>query len=336
MLRNGVIFLIVIGIFFGSILFVGIYNEWQEAQIEKERLDRESHERIEKEKIKVEREKVEAEREKVEAERERVEAERLEAQKVEAERLESLKTPEQREAERLEADRLKMDNLEAERLEAERINQERIDRNNQERKENLESNVNNVLPQEQSTRTSLTCEDYSKTLNELTYTVYKFDIPCLKALHGTYDDFNDFYDGMEKLETATTKAGITVDDFNSQAWNTISSIETECSADSNLQERVTNVKEGFHIIGMCFNNVYEKYGWFPLMELTSRNTVSSGHTGNFCVLFCDSYGYEPQWAKSMGVYQAASKCTTIMNNWESADSDDLSWCTELAGYLVTG
>ena len=53
-----------------------------------------------------------------------------------------------------------------------------------------------------------------------------------------------------------------------------------------------------------------------------------------CVLFCDSYGYEPQWAKSMGVYQAASKCTIILNDWENSNPDDQSWCTELAGYLV--
>ena len=332
MLRNGILVLIVLGIFFGAVLFVGMYDQWQEAQIEKEKLDRESHERIEKEKIKAERERVEAERERVEAERERVEAETLEAEKIEAERLESLKTPEQKEAERLETEKLKMENLEAERLEVDRLNQERIDRNNQERKENLKLNTDNV----KSTQTSPTCKDYQTTINEIGYMVYKFDIPCLTALHGTPADFDKFYNEMENLETVMTDAGITVQDINNQVWNTFASVELECREDSKLQEISTNFKEGFLTIEMCFNDVYEKYGWFPLMELTSRGGNSSEHNNNSCVLFCDSYGYEPYWAKSMGVYQAASKCTTILNNWESSDLDDQSWCTELAGYLVTG
>ena len=170
MLRNGILVLIVLGIFFGAVLLIGMYDQWQEAQIEKEKLDRESHERIEKEKIK-------AGRERVEAERERVEAETLEAEKIEAERLESLKTPEQKEAERLEADRL---------------NQERIDRNNQEKKENLKLNTDNV----KSTQTSPTCKDYQTTLNEISYMIFELDSLCLKAFYGTYDDFDNFYGVM--------------------------------------------------------------------------------------------------------------------------------------------
>ena len=334
MLRNGILVLIVLGIFFGAVLFVGMYDQWQEAQIEKEKLDRESHERIEKEKIKAERERVEAERERVEAERERVEAETLEAEKIEAERLESLKTPEQKEAERLETEKLKMENLEAERLEADRLNQERIDRNNQERKENLKLNTDNV----KSTQTSPTCKDYQTTLNEISYMIFELDSLCLKAFYGTYDDFDNFYGVMEDLETALAKNGLTVHDVNNQLHNTFASVEMECMQDEDLQIYSTNVKDSLPLARMCYNDVYDKYGWFPFMELTLRSGGYSGQTTNTgqCVLFCDSYGYEPQWAKSMGVYQAASKCTTILNNWESSDLDDQSWCTELAGYLVTG
>ena len=318
-MRNGIVVLIVIGIFFGSILFIGTHDKWQEAQIEKERLDRQSREKIELEKIK-------AERERIEAEKERVEAERLEAQKSEVERLESLKTPEQKEAELLEA---------------ERINQERIDRSNQERKENLKSNTSNVenaiIEQSaESTQMSLTCEDYQTTLNQISHMIFKLDKLCLKAFYGTYDDFDNFYDVMESLETGIAEKGVTVHDINNQLHNTFASVEMECMQDEDLQIYSTNVKDSLPLARMCYNDVYKKYGWFPLMELTSKNGIYSGQTTNTgqCELFCDSYGYEPYWAKSIGVYQAASKCTTILNNWESSDLDDQSWCTELAGYLV--
>lgn len=52
-----------------------------------------------------------------------------------------------------------------------------------------------------------------------------------------------------------------------------------------------------------------------------------------CSLFCDSTGYEPQWAKSMGTWQAQSKCMTLVDleNLGTADDD---WCTEFGGYLM--
>ena len=105
MLRDRIVILIVIGIFFGSMIFIGQYSTWQESQVEKERLDRESRERIELEKIKA-------------------------AEKLETERLESLKTPEQREAERLEAERLNQQRQE--QLESERLNQQRQEQIQQE------------------------------------------------------------------------------------------------------------------------------------------------------------------------------------------------------------
>ncbi len=60
----------------------------------------------------------------------------------------------------------------------------------------------------------------------------------------------------------------------------------------------------------------------------------SSDSNSQCHIFCDIYGYEPQWAKSMDVYQAAGVCMSIFNNSEQASDDDLSWCYELAGYLV--
>ena len=318
--------LIVIGIFFGSMIFLSQYNMWQEEQIEKERLDRKSQEKIELEKIK--------------AERERIEVDKLKEERLEAERLESLKTPEQKEIEELES--LKTpEQKEADLLEVERINQERIDRNNQERKENLKSNTANVenaiIEQSaESAQMSLTCEDYQTTLEQTSLLFFKVDKLCLKAFYGTHDDFDNFYDVMENIETAMTDEGITIHDVNDQLYSTLASVEIECIQDEDLQIYSANVKESIPLVRMCYNDVFKKYGWFPLMELASKKGTYSGQITNTsqCVLFCDSYGYEPQWAKSIGVYQAASKCTTILNNWENSDPDDQSWCTELAGYLV--
>ena len=336
MLRNGILVLIVLGIFFGAVLFVGMYDQWQEAQIEKEKLDRESHERIEKEKIKAERERVEAERERVEAERERVEAETLEAQKVEAERLESLKTPEQKEAERLETEKLKMENLEAERLEAERLNQERIDRNNQDRRDGLETNNFNT-PKLNQEKTK-TCNDFKEALNQIYQSVGRYNQICESVQYGSYDDFILFSKEMQLTEDAAYSLDSTPKKINEQIWKIIDTAKSECPQ---LRTEANDRQLQFSLMGLCFESVYEEFGEFPAMwfgmspdyfEYNPEYTTNNDQ----CELFCDSYGYEPQWAKSMGVYQAASKCTTILNNWENSDPDDQSWCTELAGYLVTG
>ena len=312
MLRNGIIVLIVIGIFFGSALLVNIYDQWQESQIEKERLDRESREKIELEKIK-------AERERVEAERERVEAEKLEAQKLEAERLESLKTPEQREAERLEA---------------ERLNQERIDRNNQERKERLETNKSNTPKLNQ--QDTISCDSYEEALNALYLFSGKLNQMCESIQYGSSSDFLLFSKEMQRIENAVYGEKDSPEGINERSWKLIDTVKSECPQ---LKTKSNDAQLQFGLMGLCFEIVYEEFGEFPAMGLGMSpdyfeyNPVYTANNDQ-CVLFCDSYGYEPQWAKSMGVYQAASKCTIILNDWENSDPDDQSWCTELAGYLV--
>ena len=63
-------------------------------------------------------------------------------------------------------------------------------------------------------------------------------------------------------------------------------------------------------------------------KLTGSGSINKAEPS--CVLFCDSDGYEPKWAKSMGEMQA------IMNCWDvgSLDSDDLGWCLEFSGYMM--
>ncbi len=51
-----------------------------------------------------------------------------------------------------------------------------------------------------------------------------------------------------------------------------------------------------------------------------------------CSLFCDSNNYEPVWAKSMGKYQATSKCQSIVI--ENFQSKDGKWCIELLGKIL--
>lgn len=52
-----------------------------------------------------------------------------------------------------------------------------------------------------------------------------------------------------------------------------------------------------------------------------------------CVLFCDSTGYEPQWAKNMGKWQAHSKCMTLIGV-EDPGTRDFNWCDEYFGYML--
>ena len=48
------------------------------------------------------------------------------------------------------------------------------------------------------------------------------------------------------------------------------------------------------------------------------------------VLFCDSTGYEPGWAKSIGEQQTLNKCMAI----DDYDSRDWDWCLEFGGYVM--
>ena len=54
---------------------------------------------------------------------------------------------------------------------------------------------------------------------------------------------------------------------------------------------------------------------------------------NTCYLFCDSTGYEPQWAKSANSDAAVRACTNVIpfNN-----SNDSLWCDEFFEYYLLG
>jgi hypothetical protein len=51
---------------------------------------------------------------------------------------------------------------------------------------------------------------------------------------------------------------------------------------------------------------------------------------SFAVDFRDSNGYTPNWAKSLGPYQALNKCSTIINEI----TKDGNWCFEWTAYVV--
>ncbi len=55
-------------------------------------------------------------------------------------------------------------------------------------------------------------------------------------------------------------------------------------------------------------------------------------TASQCALFCDSDGYEPEWAKSMGEEQAKNKCINLVV--ADYSSRDAKWCVEYAGYQL--
>ena len=259
-----------IGIFFGAVLFVGIYDEGQETQIEKERLDREGQEKIEMDKIK--------------AERERIETEELEEQRSEAERLGNLKTPEQ----------------------------------------NLQKTA--------------ACDDFKEGLTQMYEIASRYNQVCESVQYGSYGDFLIFSEEMHLFENTLHHIGTTPKKANEQTWKIIDTAKNECPQ---LKAKANDVQLQFSLMGLCFESVYEMFGEFPAMwfgmspDYFEHNPAHTAN-GDQCVLFCDSYGHEPQWAKSMGVYKAASKCTTILNDWESSDPDDQSWCTEFAEYLITG
>lgn len=69
---------------------------------------------------------------------------------------------------------------------------------------------------------------------------------------------------------------------------------------------------------------------YKIIKNVYDDTLATGHAS--CVLFCDSSGYEPQWAKSMGENQAISKCTTLVAN--EYGTPDSNWCIEFSGYVL--
>ena len=66
---------------------------------------------------------------------------------------------------------------------------------------------------------------------------------------------------------------------------------------------------------------------------TDTSVADTPRVHSSCALFCDSTGYEPQWAKTMGEWQASSKCMSIMD-FENYGTRDYDWCTELNGYML--
>ena len=308
-MRDRTVVLIVIGIIFGSLIFGGQYTTWQEEQIENKRLDMRSQERIELEKIK--------------AERERIEVDKLKEERLEAERLESLKTPEQKEADLLEA---------------ESINQERIDRNNQEREENLKSNTSNVensiIEQSlESTQMSLTCEVTSEELLKVTnVTTLMYDM-CHEALLGDFDNFYQFSKRMSIIQDASVSKGNTVKLVNAEMWSFLN--KGESCTEVEITVEYNKALNGMNNMVHCFENLEENFGWFPMNDFGEYVSTEYLIEKDTCNIFCDINDYEPQWAKNMGPYQAASRCTTIMNNWENSDEWDVQWCTELSGFLLS-
>lgn len=70
------------------------------------------------------------------------------------------------------------------------------------------------------------------------------------------------------------------------------------------------------------------------MDVTEKVTefLYETDTNIDCVLFCDSAGYEPNWAKSMGEHQAQSKCLNVIVG--EFGTSDYNWCNEFNGYLL--
>ena len=235
---------------------------------------------------------------------EKLEAERIMAEeKLEAERIMA--------EEKLEAmgiiledgmsavERLEIENerINAERREAERIEQEkRIEEQNLKREaERLEA--------EKLREKERFCNDKNRkdALEELLSFIPKFHQLCKTAQHGSYNDFVKFYSAMQYIKNQLANSP---QETNEYTWKIFNLLENNCQ-DTEIHETVIDGKNEHIAMSMCFEEVYEKFGEFPAMELGISPDYfdhNPQHTTNNsqCSIFCDIYGYEPQWAKSMG------------------------------------
>ena len=270
------IFLVIVMVFVGTGVIMGIVVDDEERQVEIDRITAETA-RIAVEKVaaeRLERYNAELERfatereEKLEAERVATERERLEADRIEAieraqereeqiaeldaifendrveriaeeERLESLKTPEQREQERIEA---------------ERLYQERVDRINQEREERLDESKNQ-------------CIDYTERLDGLPHLIKSLTHLCESVPFGSDSGFYEFSWKMQDLENILREQNIHPKTINVKAWKLFNAIEDDCDHNPGLQTVATLVKNDFAWMGLCFEDMYEEFGEFPAMEI---------------------------------------------------------------------
>ena len=304
-MKNGLKVLLIIGVLLGTYIAIDLYKYGIDSDLEDKRLEA----RI------------------AEMENTKKPQSIISQQLEKEERLENLKSTEQKEAE----ERLKREKAEAERLEKERILKKA--------EEKRVGSGTSTIPQD---RLETTCNDYEVSLKEIDNTTLFVQLNqlCKDAVYGSYSDFLEFSETMQGIEDGFARSGASVQEVTEGFVTEIDNAKAECPDNMNMQSIINRITESYVLMSYCFQDVYEEFGEFPAMEfgLFDYSDYDSGNTVNNdqCILFCDSYGYEPQWAKSIGVYQAASKCTTILNNWESSDIDDQSWCTELAGYLLNG
>ena len=183
------------------------------------------------------------------------------------------------------------------------------------------------------------CRFYEEKLDTVYETSVRFEELCKNAQFGSYSDFYDFSSKMQIVDDLLLESGSSAQEVNNLSWELFDVVEDMCSDNTGLQTKASSVQFQFSLMSLCFEDMYEEFGEFPGMELglspdyfdyNSKITANNDQ----CLLFCDSYGYEPYWVKSMGEYQVITKCTVIFNNSESANPDDLSWCYELTGYMV--
>ena len=207
----------------------------------------------------------------------------------------------------------------------------------EEREERKETTPPTILLNKNDT----SCHDPIETYRTISDNFALMYLTCTDVLTGTHEEFYNFSSQMQKIKNIVVDQG-SMKDLNNRMWNSFENGLT-CHQSDESQLIIKKTISNTLLMRQCFDELENKFGSFPMSDLgdipvddVSQKSPSSKSDYSECEIFCDSNYYEPFWVKGMGPYQAAQTCTNIMNDWESATSNDIRWCTELSGFLLDG
>ncbi len=218
--------------------------------------------------------------------------------------------------------------------------------------QNLENELsvskNKIIELETNTSELKTYTSVSKTTKDfLTFSdkIYEFGDDRAKIEYETLIKCKSVDNNLKFLEFTKWLSYYTnyTDDLTIQVEELTESFESISITDVTPEEKVmlkylydeTNLINGIHYSELqfsiydelltCLNEVENKF-------LKNPNTLTNPTTQT-CNLFCDSRGYEPQWAKSISEETAFNTCIDTIPLDNSPDS---LWCDEFIEYLVLG
>ena len=148
----------------------------------------------------------------------------------------------------------------------------------------------------------MSCDDSKEALNQIYIFSGKLNQMCESVQYGSSSDFLLFYEEMQYLENAVYGVSDSPEGISERAWKLIDTAKIECPQ---LKTQSNNAQLQFSLMGLCFESIYEEFGQFPAMWLGMspdyfEYNPAYTENNNQCVLFCDSYGYEPYWPNHLG------------------------------------